>query len=118
MKRVLTPTYGASDWRKFLADPETQWVRTASAFETAVSWESAQSTPRGLPIEIAAALDKHPDLSGAKLLVALPEHKVRLEGRGKASQNDVWALLRTERGYISMAVEGKAGEPFASTVAE
>jgi len=63
-------------------------------------------------------LDKQPLLSGARLLVAIPEHKVPLKGRGKASQNDVWALLHTDNGYLSMAVEGKAGEPFASTVGE
>ena len=29
---------------------------------------------------------------------------------------DVWALLVSPGGYVSMAVEGKAGEPFASTL--
>jgi hypothetical protein len=118
LKRVLVPTSGASDWRKFLADPQTQWVRTYSAFEAAISWESAQNSERGIPLEIAVALDQHAALAGARLLLALPEHKVRLEGRGKASQTDVWTLLRAEDGYVSMAVEAKAGEPFASTVGE
>ena len=118
MKRVLVPTDGATDWRKLLGDPETQWVRSASAFETAVSWESAQRSERGLPVEVAALLDQHHALAKAKLLIALPEHKVALQGRGKASQNDVWALLRAGDQYISMAIEGKAGEPFASSIAD
>lgn len=118
MKRVFIPSSSASDWRKLLADPDTQWERKASAMELAVSWEAAQKTDRGLPAEVAKVLDQHSSLAGARLLVALPEHKVTLKGRGKASQNDVWALLRVGNGYISMAVEGKAGEPFASTLEE
>ena len=118
MKRIFVPTRGTSDWRALLADPDNQWERKASAMELAVSWEFAQKSERGLPSEVAKALDEQPDLNGARLLVAMPEHKVALKGRGKASQTDVWTLLTTGKGYISMAVEGKAGEPFASTLAE
>lgn len=118
MTRIHVSTWGASDWRRFLASPETQWVREASAMELAVSWECAQLSERGLPPQVAGTIDKHPLLAGARLLIAIPEHKVPLKGRGKASQNDVWALLLTGSGYLSMAVEGKAGEPFANTVGE
>jgi hypothetical protein len=118
MSRILVPTLGATDWRRLLADPNKHWVRGRSAYETAVSWERAQRSDRGIPLEIAAAMDEHPGLVGARLLLALPEHKVKLVGPGKASQNDVWALLRSEDGLISMAVEGKAGESFASTIGE
>lgn len=112
MSRVLIPSSGASSWRQLLADPEKHWVRGASAFETAVSWESVRDTERGLPGAIATSLDEHHELAGAKVLIALPEHKVKLQGRGRPSQNDVWALLKSNAGYVSMAVEGKAGEPF------
>lgn len=118
MKRILVPTSGATDWRRFLADPEVQWARGASALEVAVSWECAERTERGLPRKVSQALDQDPTLAGARTLIALPEHKVALKGRGRASQTDVWVLLRTASGYISMAVEGKAGEPFASTLAD
>ncbi|HYS76836.1 MAG TPA: hypothetical protein VEM38_12155 [Burkholderiales bacterium] len=118
MKRILIPTLGLSDWRRLLADPDTQWERKASAFELAVSWESADHSERGLPKEIAEALDQELSLAGARALIALPEHKVTLRGRGKPSQSDVWALLLSGSGYVSMAVEGKAGEPFASTLAD
>jgi hypothetical protein len=118
MKRILVPTSGLSDWRRFLADPDNQWERKASAFELAVSWEIAENSALGLPPQVAEALDREPALSGAKVLVALPEHKVKLKGRGKPSQTDVWALLHTAAGYVSMAVEGKAGEPFAQTITE
>lgn len=118
MKRVFIPSSGASDWRKFLADPDTQWRREKSAMELAVSWELAQRSERGLPPEIAKAFDSQIALEGARLLVALPEHKVPLKGRGKPSQNDIWAFLRKGDNYISLTVEGKAGEPFASTLGE
>ncbi len=118
MKRILIPTLGPSDWRRLLADPDTQWERKASAFELAVSWESVEHSERGLPKEVAEALDEEPILAGARTLIALPEHKVTLRGRGKPSQSDVWVLLLSGSGYVSMAVEGKAGEPFASTLAD
>lgn len=116
MKRVLIPSCGATSWRQLLADPDKHWVRGASAFETAVSWERAQATARGLPEPIAAVLDQDQEISGAEVLFALPEHKVQLEGRGRASQNDVWVLLKSPNGLISMAVEGKAGEAFGPSV--
>ena len=115
---MLIPTCGASDWRQFLADPDIQWQRAASAMELAASWEVAQKTPRGLPLEVGNALDTQPSLQGASLLIALPEHKVPLKGRGKPSQSDVWALLRAGNNYVSMTVEGKAGEPFGPTVSD
>ena len=118
MSRILVPTSGATDWKRLLADPDKHWVRGRSAYETAVSWEHAQRSERGIPHEIAAAMDEHAGLRGARLLLALPEHKVKLVGPGKASQNDVWALVRSGDGLISLAVEGKAGESFASTVGE
>jgi hypothetical protein len=116
MKRIVVPTRGTSDWRALLADPENQWQRKASALELAVSWERANESERGIPIEVARALDQCSALKDARLLVAMPEHKVALKGRGKASQTDVWALLNVANSYVSMAVEGKAGEPFASTL--
>lgn len=118
MNRILLPSNGASSWRQLLADPEKHWVRGASAFETAVSWEAAQATERGLPDPIANLLDTQHELAKATTLFALPEHKVKLQGRGKASQNDVWALLKAPTGYVSLAVEGKAGEPFGEPLHE
>ena len=118
MNRVLVPSNGASSWKQLLADPEKHWVRGFSAFETAVSWEAAQATERGLPASIAALLDTQQELVGSSTLIALPEHKVKLHGRGKASQNDVWALLRSRTGYVSMAIEGKAGETFGEPLQE
>src|SRR4051794_6035935 len=107
MKRIFVPSSGLSDWRRLLADPNRHWVIGNSAFEVAVSWERSQKTERGLPGEITAALDQVEDLTGSSLLIAFPEHKVKLNGGRRPSQNDVWALLTSPHGLISMTVEGK-----------
>jgi hypothetical protein len=116
MSRLLIPTLGPSDWRRLLANPSTQWVRGKSAYETAVAWEAARTTPRGLPLQVVQILDAHEDLRGASLLLGIPEHRVYFPGGGHASQTDLWALLRKEAHLISLAVEGKSGESFDKTV--
>jgi len=75
----------------------------------AQSWESAKD----LPPEIYELLS--PLFPDVKLLIALPEHKVPLPGSNLgASQNDVFALLRSKDRTIAMTVEGKVDEPFDS----
>ena len=116
MNRLFVPTLGPTDWRRLLADPTTQWEPLKSALEMAVCWESARNTPRGIPDEVAGALDVAPQLRGAHLLIGLPEHKVPFEGGGHPSQNDLWALLRVRNELISLAVEAKAGEKLDDSV--
>jgi hypothetical protein len=84
----------------------------------AVCWESARDSERGLPPEVAATIDSFPALRGAQLLIGIPEHKVSFEGGGHASQNDLWALLKTTSGFVSLAVEAKAGEKLDDLVRE
>ncbi|MGI8509741.1 MAG: DUF6946 family protein [Gemmatimonadaceae bacterium] len=109
---------GPSDWRRLIVDPQKQWKQTKSAYESAVAWEAARDSKRGLPPDIADLLDSQGVFSGASLLLAFPEHRVSLKGRGHASQTDLWALLSAPIGVVSVAVEAKAGEPFADTVAD
>ena len=116
IKRLFVPTLGPTDWRRLLADPETQWEPRKSALEMAVCWESVRTSDRGLPPEVARTLDSVPELSGAKLLLGIPEHQVSLPPRGRPSQNDLWALLRKDALTISMTIEAKAGEPLDQLV--
>lgn len=118
MSRLVVPTMGPSDWRRLLANPATQWRQTKSAFEAAVAWEAARTSPRGLPPAVAAVLDAEPHFRDASLLLGIPEHQVELAGGGHASQTDFWALLGTKSGVVSVAVEAKAGETFDRPVAE
>jgi Domain of unknown function (DUF6946) len=111
MSRLCIETRGIASWRDRLASPDTQWERKFSAFETAVSWEGASRSESGLPQPIVSLFDK--TVFGVpKLLLAVAEHKVPLRGRGGDSQCDVWALLHSEFGGISLSVEAKAKEPF------
>ena len=56
-----------------MADPEIQWVRTQSAFETAVFWELGARQPRGLHPRVTALLDHEEICFGiATLLHSFP----------------------------------------------
>lgn len=118
MSRILIPALGPTDWRRLLADPARQWRPGKSAFESAVAWEAAKRTARGLPPEVERLLDGSPAFGAARLLLGVPEHQVELDGGGHASQTDFWALIETASGVVSMAVEAKAGEPFDRPVNE
>lgn len=98
--------------------PSLYCKREASALELAVSWELAARTPRGLPDAVARVLDTHSTTTDARLLFGLPEHVVPLRGGSRASQTDLRAVLRVDDGWVSLAVEGKAREPFGPTINE
>jgi hypothetical protein len=46
------------------------------------------------------------------LIFAIAEHKVELPGGNAASQSDVWAVVKTSLGMVSLTVEAKANEAF------
>jgi len=118
MHRLFVPSWGPSDWRRLLANPSTQWVRRKSAFELAVTWESARRTERGIPSRVAEFLDKHELTRGSRLVLGLPELQVDFPGGGHQSQTDLWALLRAPDQLVSLAVEAKSGEALDKPVAE
>ncbi len=117
MRRIYVNAQGLENWQERLASP-IHWKRKHSAYELAVAWENAASLPRGLPIQVAEVLDQCKPLRDAAVLFAIPEHTVELEGTGRPSQSDLWALLRSATGLISLAVEAKAGEPFGKFIGE
>src|SRR3546814_407772 len=106
MSKIYIPTSSAEHWAQFLAEPVKHWRQGFSARTLAYSWQEAN----GFPAEVAAVLaDQFPSL---ELLLALPEHQVPLPGGSRPSQNDVWALARSQDQLISIAVEGKVSESF------
>lgn len=117
-QRIFVPTFGPSNWRLLLADPNRQWRQGKSAYELAITWEATRNSDRGMPLDVADVLDGVPELRDARLAIGIPEHQVTLDGGGHASQTDPWALLRTQSELISVAVEGKAGEGFDRPVPE
>jgi len=117
MSRLCIATRGIGSWRERLASPDTQWRRQFSAFETAVSWECASANPTGLPRPIAE-LFRGTIYENPVLQLAIAEHKVDLPGGQAASQCDVWAIVKTSAGMLSLAVEAKAREAFGDDILE
>jgi hypothetical protein len=117
MNRLCTLTRGVCSWRDRLASPDRQWKRRFSAMETAVSWELVSKSKSGIPDPIAK-LFRDSGHGDPVLLFAIAEHKVDLPGGDAASQCDVWALLQTSGGMLSLSVEAKAKEAFGDEVLE
>ena len=113
MSRILIPSAGPESWKTFLAD-EGHWKTGFSAKSLAHCWEAADE----IPPEIDSILRTSPTFVASELLLAIPEHKVRIPGGSRASQTDLWLLLRAPGGLASVAIEGKVKESFGPTVAE
>lgn len=113
MNRLHIATRGIGSWRERLASPDRQWKRCFSAFETAVSWEHAARKDSGLPAPIEK-LFRESGYSEPLLVFAVAEHKVDLASEGADSQSDVWAVVKTSAGMLSLTVEAKAKEAFGN----
>lgn len=111
MNRLHIATRGIASWRDRLVDPEKQWKRQYSALETAVAWQGAANTASGLPPGIQSLFESG-GYRDSRLVLGIAEHKVQLAGRGGDSQCDVWAIVSTSEGLLSLSVEAKAKEPF------
>ena len=83
---------------------------------TAKTWENAA----GLPPEILLAFNSAEEdtFKNIELLLAIPEYKTTLQGGPRASQSDVFALLRSEKGLVAATVEGKAKEDLGPTLGQ
>jgi hypothetical protein len=114
MSRIYIPTTSADQWAAILAEPTKHWRTGFSARTLAHSWQEAQD----FPAEVKDALATSNALRESELLLAIPEHQVSLPGGGRPSQNDVWALARSNGQLVSIAVEGKVAEPFGPTLGE
>jgi len=57
-------------------------------------------------------LAAHEAFRNPELLIGVVEHRVNLDTVKTPSQNDIWCILGTDAGSVSVAVEGKAGENF------
>ena len=116
MNRLCIETRGIGSWRERLASPDRQWERSYSAFETAVSWELASRRESGIP-EPIEKLFRASGYGDPVLVLAVAEHKVDLPpNRKAASQSDVWAVVNTSLGMLSLTVEAKAKEAFGDAI--
>ncbi len=107
MNKIYIPAKNPEDWKPLLGKPNLHWKPGRSAMATAYSWQKADS----LPDEISTIFEGSPEL-----LLAIPEHKVKMpKGRGE-SQCDVFALVRLGEKLGVLAVEAKVDETFGPTV--
>jgi hypothetical protein len=109
---ILVPAMSLDDWRRLLASRDSK--EGYSAHTLATRWHASP----GFPPEISALLATNDLTSGATLLLAIPEHQVPLAGGARASQTDLWALARTARGLVSVAVDGNASESFGPSIGD
>lgn len=114
MGKILIPASSPKDWKRLLAEPEKHWKRGYSARALAFCWQSAGD----LPGEVREVLTPSPDLKSMESIFCIPEHQVPLPGGSRPSQSDIWVLGRTQRGLVSIAVEGKVSESFGPTIGE
>ncbi len=111
MSKFFLPTKNPESWKAGLADPDKQWRTGFSARALAHCWESSN----GFPPEISQlfATSGAAAFRQTEFLMAFPEYKVPLLGKGYPSQNDIFALAKAADGQlISITVEGKVAEPF------
>ncbi len=115
MKRIYVPSSSPLDWKPLLSQPERQWKAGFSAMTLARCWEAAAED---LPGEIARIVHEtpHPVFAEARLLLAVPEYCVPLPGGSRATQTDLFALVRGRGGLGVLAVEGKVDEELGPTV--
>ena len=111
--KIYLPSTGAPDWRRLLADREKHWKAGYSARAAAERWESADGLPAEIERQFVAV-----HLGPCELILALPELKTPLPGAGRASQTDVFTLVRTVRGVFACGVEAKVSESFGPTIGE
>ena len=88
--------------------PERHWREGYSAQTLARSWNAAH----GFPPEVAAALATEPSFAGIVPVLGVPEFKVPLRGGDRPSHNDIFVLVRSAAGPVSIMVEGKVEESF------
>ncbi len=113
MNRYLVELRTLCDWQSRLGDPVLHWKRGASAMELAIQWTMASVRPgSGLPECVEQVLKTVPGGDWCRVKLAIPELQTELDGKGKPSQTDLWLLLDTAAGFVSLSVEAKADESF------
>ncbi len=117
MIKIYVPSKGPESWKEFLAEPDKQWKSGYSARSLAYCWEEAN----GFPKSVLTVFNQ----SGYELfhsidfLLGIPEHKVGFPPKGgRASQNDLYVIAKSQNELVSIAVEGKVNESLGPLISE
>ncbi len=117
MSKFYKPINDPEEWKSLLADPGKHWKDGYSAKSLAYCWQGVTDFPKSVK-KVFREHNGEP-FHSVKLLLAFPEYEVALPPRGgRPSQNDIFILAKGNNQLISIAVEGKAYEPFGETIAE
>lgn len=117
MSKFFIPANNPEDWKCLLAKPSMHWKDGYSAKSLAYCWQGANDFPKSVK-----KVFRHSGMKlfqNVELLLAFPEYGVALPPRGgRPSQNDIFILAKGNKQLITVAVEGKALEPFGDIVDE
>ena len=117
MSKYFIPADNPEDWKWLLAEPGKHWKDGYSAKSLAYCWQGANDFPKSVK-----KVFRHSGMKlfqNVELLLAFPEYRVALPPRGgRPSQNDIFILAKGNKQLITVAVEGKALEPFGDIVDE
>lgn len=98
-------------------DVTAQWVPNRSAKELARAWLA--DGPEAMPYEVQRIFDLHAAFGPILHWVAEPEVKLPFDSfKGEPRNSDLVIQAEDAHGKYLIAVEGKADEPFAETVAD
>ena len=118
--RIIKDIYTVDDWFR-LAPPAggaKHWVDSRSAKELAKAWCNRASGP-AVPIELQELLSTHPDIDGAAILEAIPEHKVKFDKiRGEPRNTDLVCIAERANQRIAISLEAKSDETFGDLVSD
>lgn len=111
---VASPVSKPSDIIPALAKGEAHWRKGYSAYELAQSWVNAG----GIPVPVQQVTDQAAEYQGAHLIEGFFERETQLRSKGRPSQTDLLALIKSASGYAVLGIEGKVNETLGPLVQE
>lgn len=113
MGKFYMPLRNLEEWRTLVAYPELQWKDDKSGKELAKAWLGARN---GFPDNFIKLCAQN-NINKIRTLFAFPEYPVGIRGSiGGSSKTDLLVIAKKDDSLFPIAVEGKAGESFGSTV--
>ena len=110
MAKFFMPANGPDAWQGFLSYPTKQWRTGYSAKTLAHCWEASEGIPESVLRVFSSS--EYPRLHNMEFVLGFPEFRTPLAGGSRATQSDIFVLASSERGLISITVEGKVDEDF------
>ena len=111
---VSKPVTKPTDIIPFLGKGEAHWRKGYSAYELAHAWIDAN----GIPDPVLTVLEQGDEYRGSMLIEGFFERETQLRSKGRPSQTDLLALIKSSSGYRVVGIEGKVNETLGPLVSE